>query len=137
MTKNNEYTLLELPNSVIKPLVCRDRDDFTKYFMSLANIFSDVNNDATKKENYEFFIDSAKYLLHEYLALVLSGKLDPYKMEFNSEEDARKCTEEFREGMLEITMKMMEKGVPFKECEDGRSRIMFDKLKEEFEDGKS
>lgn len=137
MTKTEDCTTLAFSKEIVEPLFCRDVDDFTKYFLSLANIFANQDNGKDKKENIEFFIDSIKYILHEYLSLVLNGKLDPYKMSFGSDEDKKACVGMFREGMMEITMKMMEHGVPFKECEDGRSRIMFDKLKKEFEDGKS
>ena len=116
--------------SLATPLVCRDRDDFTKYFYSLAKVISTPPDDRTKQEHIEFTIDGLQILMHEYLALVMNGKIEPYYIKFGSEKDREETIRVFREGMLCITGQLAQSGVPMQETDDGRMEIMFDDLKE-------
>lgn len=127
---------------IATPLVCENRDDFTKYMFSLASVFSnpDHQDKYNRQENMEFTIEGLRMMCHEYLALVFSGKLQPYDIRFQSEEDKRESIKSFRSGMLAITERLMKSGVPMHE-NNGRYEIEFDDLKEmgkkEFEDGES
>lgn len=114
-------------NSIATPLVCRDKDDFTKYFFSLARVFNRPPEGSTDKENIEFTIEGMQILCHEYLALVMSGIMEPYYMEYGSEKDREESVAAFRQGMLEITSRMMKSGVKMEEV-DGRYKIDFDDL---------
>lgn len=125
--------IIKLTRDIAEPLVCKDRDDFTKYFFSLAMIFAKPQEENT--ENKAFIIEGMQMLMHEYMALVFSGKMEPYRMKFSDEEDKEESIKAFREGMLQVTERLMNAGVPMKE-EDGKFSIEFDDLKKEFENGK-
>lgn len=111
----------ELSKLVTTPAVCRDADDLLKLIMvyiyasrSGADIPGEVQADGIRS------------LLHDYLALVLQGKVAPFEVTKDESE-----VEAFKEVSLIITQKMMDNtDIPFKE-EDGR--IKFD-LPEIFKD---
>ena len=137
-----QTTRIKHPQDIIVPLVCETRDDFTKFIFSLANIFTtEPMPGSTKQENMEFCVESLRTLLHEYLALVFTGKLDPYRIAYETEEDRQEARKEFRSAMMEINLKMAKAGVPMVETDGGRVEIDFDKLKKqrekESENGKS
>ena len=106
----------ELSKSVTTPAICRDADDFLKFvmawmFTSYANSKLDIPP--------EIQADGLRNLLHDYLALTLQGKIEPFEVTKNEEE-----VEAFREVSLIITQRMMNNtDIPFKE-ENGR--IKFD-----------
>lgn len=128
-------------NAISTPLVCRDKDDFTKLFLAVAMTMAEGRHGETDKDAVGFNIESLRILLHEYLALVFKGRLEPYNIKFASEQDQEESINMFRESMLLISERLMESGVPMQETDDGRTSIMFDKLKEmgekEFEDGEN
>lgn len=104
----------ELPKSVTTPAICRDADDFLKFIMIYA-FASSIGVDIPG----EVQADGLRTLLHDYLALVLQGKVAPFQTTKNEEE-----VEAFREVSLNITQRMMDNtDIPFKE-ENGR--IKFD-----------
>ena len=116
--------------SLATPLVCENRDDFTKYFYSLARVISHPPKGESMQSHMEFTIEGLQILMHEYLALVMNEKIEPYYIEFASEKDKEESMRVFRQGMLEITEQLSKSGVPMQETEDGRMEIMFDDLKE-------
>lgn len=111
----------ELPKSVTAPAICRDADDFLKFVMVYiftSNTGADILG--------EIQADGLRSLLHDYLALVLQGKVAPFEVTKDKGE-----VEAFREVSLFITQRMMNNtDIPFKE-ENGR--IKFD-LPEMFKD---
>lgn len=113
----------ELPKSVTTPAICRDADDFLKFvmvwmFTSYANSDLDIPP--------EVQADGLRSLLHDYLALALQGKIEPFEVTKNKDD-----VEAFRTVSLLLTQRMMNNtDIPFKE-EDGR--IKFD-IPEMFED---
>jgi len=111
----------ELPKSVTTPAYCRDADDFLKIIMVYifaSKAGADIPGDVQA--------DGLRSVLHDYLALVLQGKVAPFEVTKDEEE-----VEAFREVALLITQRMMDNtDVPFKE-EDGR--VKFD-LPEMFKD---
>ncbi len=121
-----EIRVKNLPG-IATPLVCRDKDDFTKYFFSLAKVITRPPEEASDKDNVEFMIEGMQILCHEYLALVLNGKIEPYNIEYGSEKDRRESIAAFRQCMLEITERMMKSGVKMNE-DDGRYKIDFEDL---------
>lgn len=111
----------ELPKSVTTPAICRDADDFLKIIMVYiyaSRAGADIPG--------EIQANGLRSVLHDYLALVLQGKVAPFQVTKDKGE-----VEAFREVSLIITQRMMDNtDIPFKE-EDGR--IKFD-LPEMFED---
>ena len=130
---------LRLSSDIGKTLVCKDRDDFTKFFYSLACMFAEPSDELeSKKDRVGFMIESMQMLMHEYMALVLSGELEPYNIKFGSEEDRNESIKAFRQGMIIMTERLMKSGVPMRE-KDGRYEIQYEELlkrgKKEFDDG--
>lgn len=104
----------ELPKSVTTPAICRDADDFLKFVMIYV-VTSKTGADIPS----EIQADGLRSMLHDYLALVLQGKVAPFEVIKDEEE-----VEAFREVALLTTQRMMNNtDIPFKE-EDGR--IKFD-----------
>lgn len=104
----------ELPKTVTTPAICRDADDFLKFIM-IYMFASSTGVDIPG----EIQADGLRGLLHDYLALVLQGKVAPFKVTKNEGE-----VEAFRDVSILVTQRMMNNtDIPFKE-EDGR--IKFD-----------
>ena len=123
---HNEIRVKDL-NAIATPLVCRDRDDFTKLFLAVVWTISEKG--AKNKDGVGFNIESLQILLHEYLALIMKGRLEPYYIKFASEKDQEESVNAFRESMLMISERLMKSGVPMHETSDGRTSILFDELK--------
>ena len=106
----------ELSKSVTTPAICRDADDFLKIIMVYV-VASETGVDIPG----EIQADGLRSILHDYLALVLQGKVAPFEVAKDKGE-----VEAFREMALLLTQRMMDNtDIPFKE-EDGR--IKFDLL---------
>lgn len=104
----------ELPKSVTTPAICRDADDFLKIIM--VYIFA---SKAGADIPGEIQADGLRSILHDYLALVLQGKVAPFEVTKDKSE-----VEAFRAVSLFLTQKIMNNtDIPFKE-ENGR--IKFD-----------
>lgn len=130
---------VRLSSDIGKTLVCRNRDDFTKFFYSLVCMFVEPSDELeSKKDRVGFIIESMQMLMHEYMALVFNGELDPYNIKFGSEEDRDESIKAFRQGMILMTERLMKSGVPMQE-KGGRYEIQFEELlkrgKKEFSDG--
>lgn len=111
----------ELPKAVTTPAICRDADDFLKFIMVYV-----AASGAEIDIPGEIQADGLRSLLHDYLALVLQGKVAPFEVTKDKGE-----VEAFREVSLLITQRMMDNtDIPFKE-ENGR--VKFD-LPEMFKD---
>lgn len=103
----------ELPKSVTTPAICRDADDFLKFIM--VYIFASRTEADIPGE---IQADGLRSMLHDYLALVLQGKVAPFEVTKDKGE-----VEAFREVSLLVTQRMMNNtNVPFKE-EDGRMKF--------------
>lgn len=119
---------VRLSSDIGKTLVCRNRDDFTKFFFSLVCMLVEPNDESeSKKDRAGFIIESMQMLMHEYMALVFNGELEPYNIKFGSEGDRDESIKAFREGMVLMTERMMKSGIPMQE-KGGRFEIQFDEL---------
>lgn len=122
-----------LPNELRNPMFCKDKDDFVKFFFVLSGRFSKnfeiVDNNGNGMTTTKVTIESMRMLLHEYMALVLSGKMEPYLFDYASEEDKELCLKAFRDMCLDATGAMMESGVTMKEV-NGKYQIDYDSLKQ-------
>lgn len=96
----------KLPKAVTTPNVCEDAQDFYKLFLSqIATL---------PPEERDHYANGVRIIMHEYLALVLSGKLKPYK-----DKIGKRAKKDFRELIHAINEVLVESGVPMKE-EDGK-----------------
>lgn len=93
-----------LPKDATAPVVCRNADDFLKFLAFSVTLMSDgMPPDALSS--------GLRYLLHEYLALVLRGDLRPYQAAPDSD-----TVKLFREAMVNFTEFLLNNGsVPMKE----------------------
>lgn len=100
----------------IKPAFCQDQNDFHKLF------FAEVRaNIGYTPDDLPYILFGTRLLLHEYLGLVLEGKLDPYEVE---KEAVDREMEGFKETMNHINEVLVKAGVPVKEGENGK--VVFD-----------
>ena len=100
----------------IKPAFCQDKEDFFKLFM--AEVKANIGYEA---DDLPFVIFGTRLLLHEYLGLVLTGKLDPYEI---TDEVREREEEGFKEMINHINVEIAKNGVPLKEGPLGK--IVFD-----------
>lgn len=112
---NEEWKPETIRGKNIKPVFCQDQHDFHKLF------FAEVRaNIGYTQEDLPFVLFGTRLLLHEYLGLVLKGKLDPYEVD---EEVVEQEKEGFRETMNHVNEELTKMGIPMKE-ENGK--MVFD-----------
>lgn len=110
---------VNLPEGCDTPAYCKDYDEFHKLFFSFVQMASDNTEEACA------VVSSMRAMFHDYLALVVSGKMDPYLL---SKEEIACNEKDFRELMCEINTILAEGGVPLEEDKGGRLRIDYDSL---------
>ena len=108
---SEKITNLEFPASVHKAAFCETKDDFWKFLLLIVNSTAGDENDA------EALTMGIKFMCHEYLALVLSGKVRPYKI---SEETIKREKKYFDEGINEVNRLLTEMKIPMREGENGK-----------------
>lgn len=108
-----------IPASCKKPAYCRDKDDFHKFFFSFVRMSSDNTEEVCAD------VCAMRALLHDYLALVISGKMKPYIV---SEEEIARNEKDFQEFICEMNTILSTGGVPLEEDGSGRMRINYEKM---------
>lgn len=103
----------KLSEDVTIPRFCQDMDDFCKYYLAVTTVYDDIEQKTI----------GIKLLLHEYLALVLAGKIPPYATETPTED----VQDAFRGVMMAVTERVTKANLPMKE-EDGKMKIDEDKI---------
>lgn len=103
---------ITLPDQVAEPAFCENRDDFYKMVISMARVWADDN-----REELEFVTFGVRLLLHEYLALVCSGKMKPYILDPAFKENE---LEGFKEMINHSNQWLTSLGVPMREGENGK-----------------
>ena len=114
-------TKIHIPVNAGKPALCQDQSDFHKLFLGITRAECD------DPEDIPFFLFGLRLLLHEYLALVLTGKLPPYQI---ADEVAQAELEGFKEFINHINLELTKMGIPTKE-EDGKIVFDYDKINQE------
>lgn len=103
------------------PAFCEDKSDFCKLLISTVK--------AASGDDYEdaaFFTMGMRIICHEYLALVLSGKMEPFSL---PEEFVKKERDHFHD-IMHLENEMLQKGgVPLKEGENGKVEIDIEEIK--------
>ena len=111
---------IKLESKALTPMFCRDGDDFIKLtFMTLMAFASDEEGEV------ESMTTGTRVLLHEYLALVLNGELEPFTF---SDEFVEMETPGFRDAMHLANVALASVGVQMNETDDGKMEIDYDAL---------
>ena len=111
---NDEWMPSTLRGKKIEPAFCQDQTDFHKLFFGITRAGCDDS------EEIPFFLFGVRLLLHEYLALVLRGDLEPYEI---SEGVKQAELDGFKDFIANINEQLVKAGIPTKE-EGGK--IVFD-----------
>ena len=107
----------EFDREITDTQLLNNEHDFYKLYAMLCSL---TGGD----EERMFFSIGCRILLHEYLALVLSGKISPYELGFADKEDK----ERFKVCMARYTEVLQEMGVPFKEEDNGVMSFDYDEI---------
>lgn len=113
---------ITLPDQVADPAFCENQDDFYKMVLSMTRVWAD-----NCQEDMSFVTFGIKLLLHEYLALVCSGKMDPYLLDPAVKE---KELEGFKAMINYQNQWLTNIGVPMKEGENGKVEFDYKALDE-------
>lgn len=105
---------MKFPKSVTTPAICRDGDDFAKLLLAFCL-------DPPGDMPFLTFAAGVRQLLHEYLALVLRGDIEPYKDTPNES-----TVKDFRELASHITQLLIQEDPTMIKEVDGRMTIDFD-----------
>lgn len=115
---------LELPIDTGTPYFCEDQGDFHKLILGHVEALCDNTEDAA------FLTMGTRIICHEYLALILSGKMGPYQMD-SKWVDMNK--EGFRNMIHTINERLVARGVPTKEGEGGKVEIDYEQIHKDVE----
>ena len=109
--------MIDFPEDVKRPAFCKNGDDFNKLFYAMITSVSDDAEEASA------YVLGFRSLLHDYLALNLSGELKPYRI---SEEDIAHNRQDFEDLINEINFRLIKEKVPMKEGKNGKMEIDYD-----------
>lgn len=109
--------MIDFPEDVKKPSFCKNGDDFNKLFYAMVTSIAD------DIEEVEAYALSFRSLLHDYLALNLSGELKPYRI---PQEDITRNRQDFEDLINEINFRLMKAKIPMKESKNGKMEIDYD-----------
>lgn len=110
---------IQLEDRIAEPYFCEDRGDFYKLCLANCHAFTDDMEDS---EYFAFFI---RLVCHEYLALVLSKKIEPYEM---SKEVVEHEMPGFKQMLGLMNEVIVGAGVPTYESDDGKIKIDYDEM---------
>lgn len=108
-----------------KPYFCENKSDFHKMCLAAIKIWMAGIDDP------EFLTLNLRVMFHEYLAMVLSGEIQPYAM---PEEWVAEESDGFKSLMNSINETMIDIGFPIKEGEEGKVEIDYDAFNKIVED---
>lgn len=118
----SEPKRITLPAEASIPAFCESQDDFYKMVFSMTRVWADDS-----KEEMPFVTFGIKLLLHEYFALVCSGKMKPYLIDDEIKEQE---IEGFKEMINYQNQWLTNIGVPMKEGEHGKVEFDYEALDE-------
>ena len=103
------------------PAFIENESDFYKVLISMVKIMSKGDYD-----DAEFFTMGMRIICHEYLALVLSGKMDPFTL---PKEFVEREKETFKDLINFENVMLQKAGVPMFEGEKGKIEIDVEEMK--------
>lgn len=110
-----------LPKEALTPAYCRNGDEFNKlFYVAVRNSLDEGGEDEIVSD-----IMFLRVLLHDYLALCLSGELVPYVID---EEEISNNSEGFKELINYINCHLAEMGIPLREGDKGNVEIDYEAL---------
>ena len=118
----SEPKRIQLPVEAATPAFCENQDDFYKMVFSMTRVWA-----GDSREEMPFVTFGIKLLLHEYFALVCSGKMSPYLID---EDVKEKELEGFKEMINYQNQWLTNIGVPMKEGEHGKVEFDYEALDE-------
>ena len=119
---------LKLNERALNPMFCESGDEFIKLtFMTLMSFAGDPEIDV------DHMTLGIRVLLHEYLAMVLRGEIEPYVFDDNFIESEKSG---FKQAMSLANYALAMAGVDTIETEGGKIEIDYDKLMKLFGHGR-
>lgn len=118
-------TKKEILDRFAKPYFCEDIADFHKLMLAESKVH------APDPEEAQLFLVGIRVLLHDYLALVMSGKMAPYEMD---EDFVEREQGAFREVMNYVNADLMQSDIPLVEGENGKLEVDYEKLRKKAEE---
>lgn len=103
------------------PAFMENESEFYKVMVSLIKIMSKGDYD-----DASFYTLGLRILLHDYFALVLTGKMSPLTL---PEEFIEREKETFRDLINFQNERFQKAGIPLKEGENGKVEVDFDEMK--------
>lgn len=113
-----------LPRQVANTYFCEDQSDFHKLVLSHVEALCDNTEDAS------LMAMGIRIVCHEYLALVLSGQMDPYQMDSKWVDMNKK---DFRDMIHTMNEKLVDRGVPMREGDNGKVEIDYNQIRKDVE----
>lgn len=114
----------EVTENIVTPQICTNEDEFVK-MMLMEVLFQTDNVDPDPEQ----LVGRLKVFIHDYLALVLSGKLKPYEVYENGL--SKKHANDVIRKMGVLAGKV---GVPIKETNEGKLELDFETIKKHAND---
>lgn len=113
---------IQIEEQIADPYFCETEGDFHKLCIATCKVHTNDPEDAT------IFMAGLRTILHEYLALVLSKKMQPYEMD---EEWVEHEMDGFKATIACINEYLVKLGLPMYEGETGKMEIDYKKIREE------
>lgn len=118
----SEPKRIQLPVEAATPAFCESQDDFYKMVFAMTRVWA-----GESREEMPFVTFGIKLLLHEYFALVCSGRMNPYLIDDDIKEQE---IEGFKEMINYQNQWLTNIGVPMKEGEKGKVEFDYEALDE-------
>ena len=116
---------IQIEEQIADPYFCETEGDFHKLCIATCKVHTNDPEDAN------IFMMGLRTILHEYLALVLSKKMQPYEMD---KEWVEHEMDGFKATIACINEYFVKLGLPMYEGENGKMEIDYEKLREEAQD---
>lgn len=115
---------VQVSENIVTPQICTNEDEFVK-MLAMEVLFQSDNVDPDPIN----LTNRIKVLIHDYLALVLTGKMKPYEVHGN--ETNKKHANEIIKEMGVLAGKV---GVPLKETSEGKLEFDFETIRKDAND---
>ena len=116
---------IQIEKQIADTYFCETEGDFHKLCIATCKLYADTPEEA------EIFVTGLRVILHEYLALVLSQKMEPYEMD---KEWVEREMDGFKGTIACMNEYFAKIGLPMYEGENGKMEIDYKKIKEDIEE---